>query len=107
MVLISTEKVAPEDREQPCGWKMAGEWQHGARQLHVASRPFGKAHRVDQAETRDAVRITNREPLCDAASNIVANDARVVDSKLVEQTDHSLGVVANSDGSPQWSIAPA
>jgi hypothetical protein len=61
MVLISAEEIAAEKRKQPSGWEVAGQWQHGAREFHVACRPVGEPHGVDEAESRDAVRLANRE----------------------------------------------
>jgi hypothetical protein len=45
--------------------------------------------------------------LSDASANVVADDARVVDSKRIEETNDALGVPANGDVFPRGPIAAA
>src|SRR4051812_8089133 len=85
---------------------MAAEWQHGARELHVARRPVSESHRVYQAEPRDPVRVANRQRLSDPATDVVPDDAGVVYSENIEQLDDAVSVGPNPNGSSGGPIAP-
>src|SRR5438105_15774287 len=48
VVLVSAEKIVAENRKQPSGGKVPSQWQHGARKLHIASRPFPECNGVHE-----------------------------------------------------------
>src|SRR5919198_3608380 len=45
------------------------------------------------------------EPLRDASTNAVADDASIVDPEHIHELDHAIGVRANADRPAEWTIA--
>ena len=47
------------------------------------------------------------EPLGDSASNVMPNDACVVDAKRIEECDRPHSMPGNRDVVSRWPVAPA
>ncbi len=88
----SARQIRFQNAEQPCGRKVARQWQCGAGELHLTGRPIVEGDAADQAEMGDAVRRANGNCLGDSASDVVADEAGAIDAEQIEQDEQAICV---------------